>query len=277
MNENRYALAALDMDGTLLNTDHETTAFTRDALRRVAQAGGVLALCTGRCLSELTEHLATLPGIAYAICENGGSLYDVAADRVLFQATIPDSDAGRILALTEGYDVVVQCFYGERSHLKTMAPEDLARCHVLDYLAVFRQGSVEAPDIADRWRRSGLPMEKINLYFSGEAERDGFLRAMGEMGLSVTGSLGIGLEISPPEATKALGIAALCRHLDLPVARAMAVGDGHNDIDMMRGAGFSVAMGNAAPETKAAAHAITDDCDHDGCAKALLKYMLGGE
>ena len=126
MNENRYALAALDMDGTLLNTDHETTAFTRDALRRVAQAGGVLALCTGRCLSELTEHLATLPGIAYAICENGGSLYDVAADRVLFQATIPDSDAGRILALTEGYDVVVQCFYGERSHLKTMAPEDLA-------------------------------------------------------------------------------------------------------------------------------------------------------
>lgn len=277
MNRSGYALAALDMDGTLLNTDHETTAFTRAALRRVADAGGVLALCTGRCLSELTEHLQTLPGIAYAICENGGSLYDVAAGRVLFQRTIPADVAGRVLAITEDFDMVVQCFYGERSHLKTMDPEDLRRCHVLDYLAVFRQGSVEAPDIAARWRRSGLPMEKINLYFQSGEDRALFLEKLGDAGLSVTGSLGVGLELSPPEATKALGIRALCDHLGLPVARAMAVGDGHNDIDMMRGAGFSVAMGNAAPEVLAAADAVTDDCDRDGCAKALLKYMLGGE
>lgn len=275
MNRSGYALAALDMDGTLLNTDHETTAFTRAALRRVADAGGVLALCTGRCLSELTEHLRALPGIAYAICENGGSLYDVAADRVLFQRTIPADVAERVLAITEDFDMVVQCFYGERSHLKTMDPEDLRRCHVLDYLAVFRQGSVEAPDIAARWRRSGLPMEKINLYFQSGEDRALFLERLGDAGLSVTGSLGIGLELSPPEATKALGIRALCDHLGLPVARAMAVGDGHNDIDMMRGAGFSVAMGNAAPEVLAAADAVTDDCDRDGCAKALLKYMLG--
>lgn len=275
MLENGYALAALDMDGTLLNTAHEATAATQEALRRVAEAGGVLALCTGRCLSELGEHFRTLPGIAYAICENGGSLYDVSGDRVLFQASIPDDKAERVLKLTEDFELCVQCFYGERSHLQTMAPEALRRCHVLDFLPVFKQGSVEAPDIADCWRRSGLPMEKMNLYFQTALDRDRFLEGMGDMGLSVTGSLGVGLEISPPEATKGLGLAALCRHLNLPIERAMAVGDGGNDIDLMNAAGFSVAMGNAEPRVKAAADAVTDDCDHDGCAKALLKYMLG--
>ncbi len=275
MNRLKYDLAALDMDGTLLNTDHKTTAFTREALGRVAEAGGVLALCTGRCLSELGEHLRALPSVAYAICENGGSLYDVRADRVLSQLTIPDAATERILALTRAYDVCVQCFYGERSHLQTMRPEDLERCHVLDFLPVFRQGSTETPDVEGAWRRSGQPMEKINLYFATERGRAQFLDALGDMGLAITGSLGVGCEISPPEATKGRGLIALCEHLGVPVERSMAVGDGGNDEPLMRAAGFSVAMGNAAEAVKAAADAVTDDCDHDGAAKALLMYMLG--
>ncbi|MBR6219065.1 MAG: HAD family phosphatase [Clostridia bacterium] len=275
MNRLNYNLAALDMDGTLLNSDHRTTAFTRDALKRVAEAGGVLALCTGRCLSELGEHLRALPSVAYAICENGGSLYDVRADRVLVQMVIPDAAAERILALTRDCDVCVQCFYGERSHLQTMRPEDLERCHVLDFLPVFRQGSVETPDVVGAWRRSGQPMEKINLYFATARGRAQFLDVLGDTGLAVTGSLGVGCEISPPEATKGRGLIALCEHLGVPVARSMAVGDGGNDEPLMRAAGFSVAMGNAADAVKAAADAVTDDCDHDGAAKALLRYMLG--
>jgi hydroxymethylpyrimidine pyrophosphatase-like HAD family hydrolase len=55
----------------------------------------------------------------------------------------------------------------------------------------------------------------------------------------------------------------------------MAVGDGENDIELMRAAGFSVAMGNAVEAVRRAADALTDDCDHDGAAKAVLRYMLG--
>ena len=90
MTDRLYDLAALDMDGTLLNSAHEITSFTRDALNRVDAAGKVIALCTGRCLSELRDHLARVPGIRYAINESGGCLYDVRADRVLRQAAIDD-------------------------------------------------------------------------------------------------------------------------------------------------------------------------------------------
>ena len=52
-----YVLAALDMDGTLLNTAHETTAYTRNAICKAAAAGKITVLSTGRCLSELRDHL----------------------------------------------------------------------------------------------------------------------------------------------------------------------------------------------------------------------------
>ena len=83
-----YRLAALDMDGTLLNSDHEMTPYTRAALVRAAQAGNVVALSTGRALSELWPFLDSCPAIHYVIGENGAVLFDVRARRVLRRVVI---------------------------------------------------------------------------------------------------------------------------------------------------------------------------------------------
>ena len=118
-------------------------------------------------------------------------------------------------------------------------------------------------------------MEKINLYFASEEEKELFREDAGELDLYISDSLGIGYEISPRDAAKALGLEALCRLLGIPVARSMAVGDGANDVELMQAAGFSVAMGNAVEAVLRAADAVTEDCDHDGAARAVLRYMLG--
>ena len=57
----------------------------------------------------------------------------------------------------------------------------------------------------------------------------------------------------------------------------MAVGDGMNDLTMLRMAGVGVAMGNACPEAMAAADAVTADCDHDGVAQAIARFCFGEE
>lgn len=59
-------------------------------------------------------------------------------------------------------------------------------------------------------------------------------------------------------------MALICRTLWL-------LGDGGNDITMLRHAGVGVAMGNASDEVKAHADYITDDVDNDGVAKLLQK------
>ena len=55
----------------------------------------------------------------------------------------------------------------------------------------------------------------------------------------------------------------------------MAFGDGLNDVTMLRAAGLGVAMGNACPEALAAADAVTADCDHDGVAAGIARFLFG--
>ena len=274
MDSRLYDLAALDMDGTLLNSAHETTDFTRAALKRTAAAGKVIALCTGRCLGELWDHLARIPGVAYVIGENGGCLYDVGAGRVIRQISMDGGIAARILDLAAERDVCIQCFIGGKSYMRLNDIEALRRYHIYDYAPIFKSSSAFITDMRQTWREAASPMEKINLYFANAGERDRFRAALGAVDLQISDSLGSGSEISPTEAPKSTGRNALCAHLDIPVARSMAVGDGGNDVDLMRAAGFSVAMGNATEAVRRAADAVTDDCDHDGAAKAVLRYML---
>jgi len=53
----------------------------------------------------------------------------------------------------------------------------------------------------------------------------------------------------------------------------MAFGDAQNDESMIRAVGYGIAMGNAVDSLKEIAFDVTDDCDSDGIAKALYKYL----
>ena len=54
----------------------------------------------------------------------------------------------------------------------------------------------------------------------------------------------------------------------------MAIGDNNNDLDMLRYAGTAVAMANATPEARAAAHFVTTANTADGVAHALGRIGL---
>lgn len=275
MSEALYDLAALDMDGTLLNSDHVTTPFTRAALLRASEAGKVIALCTGRCLSELWAHLAVLPAVRYAICENGGCLYDAHERRTLYQAVIPPDTARDILDLAARFDVISQCFVDGQSCMALEDEGELARFGLSDFAPVFRAGSVFVDDVRAEWKRRGGDVGKVNIFFTSEGEKARFRQALGDVDLQLAGSLGTGFEISPPGISKGAGLRMLCARLGIPVERSMAVGDGGNDLELMGAAGFPVAMGNADAAVKRAAAAVTEDCDHDGAARAVLRWTLG--
>ena len=61
--------------------------------------------------------------------------------------------------------------------------------------------------------------------------------------------------------------------LNMTPANLMAIGDQGNDLSMLKLAQVGVAMGNAIPELKAVASFVTADCDHDGVAVALEKFV----
>ena len=73
---------------------------------------------------------------------------------------------------------------------------------------------------------------------------------------------------------KGVGLKKLCEHLGLPLEQTIAVGDADNDTMALKTAGLSIAMGNATEPIKALADVIVADCDHNGCAEAIDKYLL---
>ncbi|WP_148235714.1 HAD family hydrolase [Thermaerobacter marianensis] len=77
------------------------------------------------------------------------------------------------------------------------------------------------------------------------------------------------LEIVRPDATKEAALEDLCRMLGVPRQRVMAIGDGENDLGMIRWAGFGVAMANARPEVRAAARLVIGHHAEEGVARFL--------
>src|SRR5690606_35101012 len=81
------------------------------------------------------------------------------------------------------------------------------------------------------------------------------------------------MDVAPRGVTKASGLERLREQLGVDPAATVAVGDGRNDVDMLRWAGRGVAMGHADEVVRAAADEVTGTIDEDGAA-AVLRSLL---
>ena len=77
------------------------------------------------------------------------------------------------------------------------------------------------------------------------------------------------MEITPAGVNKGVAVQHMASYLNIPMSQVMAVGDGENDIPMIKVAGLGVAMGNAPQVVKDAADLVVPTNDEDGLVKAL--------
>jgi hydroxymethylpyrimidine pyrophosphatase-like HAD family hydrolase len=81
------------------------------------------------------------------------------------------------------------------------------------------------------------------------------------------------LEITALGVDKATALQRLCRALLIDVDAVAAIGDGENDIALLRVAGTGVAMGQAGTPVQLAADWVTDTNDRDGVALAIDRLL----
>lgn len=270
----KYSLIALDMDGTLLNSEIKLSPGNRDAVRRAAQAGKQVVISTGRCLSEIRSTLKELPEIRYLVCENGSCVYDCKYDATIHVDPVPVEEILNILHLMRGERVVFQVFHENQSYFNQKNADFVDACRVGVYRKVFQSSAIFDEKLFANYARRPFRIEKINLYFTNAQDRDRAKHALRDRPLKLAVSMGYMLEAVSEVADKGRGLAMLCQHLGLPISEAIAVGDSMNDVEILQAAGFSAAMGNACPEAKAVADMITNDCDHDGVARVIDEVLL---
>ncbi|MFZ3236724.1 MAG: Cof-type HAD-IIB family hydrolase [Stellaceae bacterium] len=265
----KISLVVSDVDGTLVTTQKTLTPAAIAAAGRLHEAGIAFSICSSRPpfgQRMLVEPLRlALPFGGY----NGGSI--VNPDLSPVEQRLLTADAARdTIAMLESQGITsIWVFSGGEWLIR-----DRAGDHVdLEIHTIQTQPTIVASfdgrlDAVSKIVGASKDHDRIaSAVAVGQAELRG--RA------TVLRSQPYYADVTPPGIDKGRLVELLAERLRVPLEEIAVLGDMGNDVEMFRRAGFAIAMGNATPEVKALAQAITLSNDEDGFAAAIDRYVLG--
>lgn len=275
-------IVALDLDGTLLDSQKRLSDVNRMALEKAAANGMHIVPTTGRFFGMMPQAVRDLPFVRYAITINGAQVYDRETDAAIVREEIPLDVALRLMRLLDRHDVIYDCYRSNWGWM-TESLQSKAAAYATDahYLKMIREFRRPVPDLKSHLAATSSEgdVQKVMLFTRNtpegghEAEA---IRAEVEAEfpeLKITASTWNNLEFNISTANKGNSLRRFAEFLGLTLDNCMAFGDGLNDLSMIEAAGTGVAMSNAHPQVLAAADAVTASNDEDGVAKELLKYV----
>lgn len=270
-------LLALDIDGTILLPDGSLSRRVKRAIGEAQARGIVVALATARRWAG-TQALAQELGLTGAlILYDGALICDAVSGATSLQRTLDPAQAEVAAEMMGAHELQVIAQYRDAQGERLLVSADPPHPQwTRSYLERFAQQATyfALDDLA------ALAPQMLRLCAFGQFDplRVAF-DALGDspLGRQIMPMGGYGeaeLTVFAPEASKGEGVRWLAQRLNIPLAQTMAMGDGVNDISMLQAAGLGVAMGNAAPEVRLAADAVTSDNAEDGAALAIERYAL---
>ncbi len=272
-------ILALDLDGTLLDSEKRLSEVNREALAAAAAKGLLVVPTTGRFFGMMPPAVRDLPFVRYAITVNGAQVYDRETDTAIVREELPLAQALEIMRYLDGFDVIYDCYqdnWGRMTRSMQEKAEEYAQCP--HYTKMIREFRKPYPDLKAYLAGTGRDVQKIMLFARDPAVRDRIAADIpAHFGdISVTMSTFNNLEVNAASAHKGRALERFAAHFGWMLANCMSFGDGLNDLSMVRMAGTGVAMANAAPEVRAAADYVTLSNDDDGVAAALRHFGICG-
>ena len=270
-------LISIDVDGTLINRQGDLTPATRSALQRAADAGIHVTLNTGRPLSESQALLKALPMMRYVVLCTGAEVRDLQTGETIARHGLTNEENRRLYDLLSPLDGMIQIFNEFDGKLYNRA-WDLARADRFcppNLAKMCRETHVAVADLDAFMDGYTGTASKIHLFFPNHEEKLKAAALLKGLPFFVSESVPNDIEVMPLGVDKGTGLSALAAYLNLTPAEVMAVGDGENDLAMLRYAGLSVAMGNACDAVKETARVVTERNDEDGLAKAVERVLRG--
>lgn len=283
-------LLALDLDGTLLDSSGRIPEQNRRAIAAARKSGVSVALVTGRRFRD-ARPLALELGLDVPVISHNGALTKHARTLETVAALLLPLEAARTLvalASERGIDPMVS---DDHEGMGLLVYDRISENNrqLANYIAWSRRIVGDEADSAEAVRQVSslaeyLDHPPVHISFSGNCRRmDEFSRLLKA---ELNGQVQIMSTIYPtqdftlldvinPAASKGAGLAAVAGELGLERAEVMAVGDNHNDLEMLAYAGIGVLMGNAAQSLREAGEFhLTGTNDEAGVATAIEQFIL---
>ena len=267
----KYKILVLDLDGTLTNNKKEITARNRETLIRAQQAGVLLVLASGRPtygIAPLADELQMDKFGGYILSYNGGEIIDWKSKKMLYANVLPDDVVPRLYECARQNGVAILTY--DEEHIVTEHPDDI---YVQKEAFLNKMAVRPATDFL---KEIHLPVPKCLIV----ADPQKLIPIEAELSVQLQGQISVYrsepyfLELVPQGIDKAQSLAVLLGKLHITRNEMVAIGDGYNDLSMIKFAGMGIAMGNAQEPVKKSADYITLTNEEDGVAVAVEKFFL---
>jgi len=260
----RFRLVAIDLDGTLLDSNHRIHARTVRMLHEVERRGIEIVLASARMPRSILKVAREL-GIGGRIIAYGGAVVlDTKSGAVLDAQTISPTASKHVLSVGIDAGVHVSLYVDDEWYVEDL--DDAAR-------AESRAANVVPNVVQDLGRHLGPGAAKILLV--GETARlQRAIRSLERSRVSFSHSKPDYLEVGPLGVSKGSALRRLLEIGGIGAKEAMAIGDNYNDVEMLRTAGCAVVVANAPDEVKQHADYLAPSNDEEGVAFALERLCL---
>jgi Cof subfamily protein (haloacid dehalogenase superfamily) len=272
-------LIALDIDGTLLDSRWQLPEANRAAIAEAARRGIEVALVTGR-RYDFAMPVARQLDSPLTMIVNNGALIRSKEGRTHLRHLLPRSTSESVLELTrpwrEGAAVVFDRPLENQVMLEALDPDDSLRyayysrnrefiglanplesCLTEDPIQVMLSGSVAPMREAEAALRGANFAEEFTLAVTSYPKKDFAM-----------------IDVIHPTCSKGSSLAEWAALRGFAREEVMAIGDNHNDLEMLSFAGIPVVMGNSVPELKNFGWHETGTNDENGVASAIEHFAL---
>mmetsp|Transcript_22856 Transcript_22856/g.48613 ORF Transcript_22856/g.48613 Transcript_22856/m.48613 type:complete len:328 (-) Transcript_22856:53-1036(-) len=310
-----FRMVALDLDGTLLQSDHQLANKQAEYLRDLRKSGFRICIATGRAapsVYDIVKKLA-LPDPTPVVCSNGArglllSYKNASAaedqerlQEELFYNPVSREAVIKTIELAKELGYFVQYYIDDdiyanpttESHLEMVKQyETLTGSNVIPINDDFDRfiGSNEDDKLpskllvrcaSDEFATCDASFERL-MYRTNDNGKDGNNKATTERLAHIVKAyssyLGWFLEILHPGVNKGNGLGNMCQKLDVSLNDVVAMGDGTNDVEFLQMSGLGIAMNNAHESLrKVASYTIEWTNDEDGVMKALETLKSEGK
>ena len=256
------------MDGTLFRNDHTISPRTRKAVHNCLSAGLHFIPCTGRPFGGLSKVYPLFDEDTPFIVHHGAMAIMHRSKKQLFCVELEANLVMEVCQLAEARQLPA-VIYSKDEMFFNMDCEPLKKYEETMGIKGTVLNKDEIKNIANKGVVNILWMDYPEQIAIHQKEMPAHF---GER-LNCHASGKWLFEFVAKEATKAAGLDKLIAHLGIRREEVVAIGDSYNDLSMLKHAGFSIAMGNAYDEIKAACDYVTLTNEEDGVAVWVEEYL----
>lgn len=267
---NMIKLVAIDVDDTLLNSQHQIPKENLTAIAEARAKGVQVILATGR------MHVAALPFAKQLqlpanelLISYNGALVQQVDGTLVEHIALPHHTVLKVIEYSQKHNLTLNAYYNDELYV-----QEIDR-YVAEYCKVIKVDAIAVGNLLDFLNDGNKPLSKM-LIISEQEDVEQRLPELQQLlagSAQVTRSKANFIEITDLSATKGQALARLTMKLGLEREQVMAIGDSGNDLSMIEYAGIGVAMGNAREPIQRVADHITTSHDQAGVAKALRQFI----